>query len=248
MSTSANSGCGDVDAAFDGPGDVVEELRGAEDDRPHQPTLLEDQLPVATRAIRADDDGPRLARRSVDNADREQIDSRHLQPRRLRRDTVDRLTSDHVRGCDLRLLHAGRPEPIAAAVVIDNVADSEDVRVGRVHAVVDADPAGHVETRRLCQLGVGHDPGRDQTQLSIDRASLDELDSGNPHVGEDALRLSPRQHLDSQVLEHLPQQRSRLLVQLPAQRPWPAVENEHPEHQVARGSTRIRARADPRRR
>ena len=76
----------------------------------------------------------------------------HLQPRRRRSEAVRGLAADHVRSGDLSLLDRCRPEAIAAAAVVDDIAHREDVRVGRPHPVVDADPGPHLETCRLREL------------------------------------------------------------------------------------------------
>jgi hypothetical protein len=62
--------------------------------------------------------------------------------------------------------------------------------------------------------------------VRLERTALDELDTPDAFIGENALRLRPRKQLDSQVLKHLPEERARLLVQLPAERPRAAVEDK----------------------
>src|SRR6266487_4081536 len=73
----------EVELPLDSSGDVVEELWAPEDDRPGQPAVLENELPIAACAVCADSNDPRLAGRGVDRTDREEIDAGHLQSRRL---------------------------------------------------------------------------------------------------------------------------------------------------------------------
>src|SRR5205823_12029762 len=101
----------EVDAVLARARDVVEEVWAPEDDRSRHPALFEGQLAVASRAVPAGDDVYRRPGGGVDDADREQIDSRYFQPRRLRRDPIGGIIAGHVRRRDLRLLDARRPEP-----------------------------------------------------------------------------------------------------------------------------------------
>jgi hypothetical protein len=217
MSTSANSGCTDgecctlhatgqglppavlerieieaqIDPALNRCRDIIEKLWAPEDDGPGEAAVLEDELPVLPRAVRAESDCLRFPRARIDDTDREQVDPGHLEPRGLCRKAEGRLTADHLRRRHLSLLDGSRPEAVAATVMIHDVPDGEDVRVRGVHPVVDGDPDRDVEAGSFGELGVRHDSRGDQAKLGVDRAAVDQLDSGDSLVGDDALCLGP---------------------------------------------------------
>src|SRR3989442_14965292 len=71
----------EVERPLDSSGDVVEELRTPEDDRPGQPAVLENELPIAACAVCADSNDPPLAGGGGRRTDREEGDPRHLPSR-----------------------------------------------------------------------------------------------------------------------------------------------------------------------
>ena len=94
----------------------------------------------------------------------------------------------------LSLLDQRRDQPVADAVVLDALADGEDVGVRRLHVIVDDDAAVDAEPGLARQIHVRADAGGDDDEVGVDAAAVHERDAFGLRRAEDLLRAVGEQH------------------------------------------------------
>ena len=126
-------------------------------------------------------------------AGREDVHAHDLELRRehgarIRRSLVAR---DRCRQ-NFALFEQGRHEPVARAAVLDALADSEDVGIGRLHIVVDDDAAIDVEAGLVAELDIRPDARRDHDQVGFENLAVLELPRPLPLIPRIAVVDRPR--------------------------------------------------------
>ena len=134
-----------------------------------------------------------------------------------------------------------------------DLADGEDVRIGRAHRVVDDDPAARadLEAAGARQLVAGPDARRDHDHVDVEPPAVGERQALHLAVAEELPRALAQVDPDVHSLDLLEQRLRARLVDLPGHQPRGELDDVGLEAQVAdrlRGLQAEQAAADHRRR
>ena len=106
---------------------------------------------------------------------------------------------------DFALLKERRHESIADAAVLDALTHREDVRIRRLHAVVDDDAAIDVEAGFIRELDVRADSRGHHDEIGFENRAVVERDTLGAILADDRSRRAPQHHADAEVF-HLARQ------------------------------------------
>ncbi len=105
----------------------------------------------------------------LDIAHAEDIGSDDLELRARDRSAIARRFAGYMRGDDCRLLQTRRDQTVDVAVVFGAFAGGIDVRVRRLHRVVDGDAAADRDAGVARELDIGTDAGADDDGVARER-------------------------------------------------------------------------------
>jgi hypothetical protein len=121
----------------------------------------------------------------------------------------------------------GRHDPVHHPAVLRALAHRQDARVGRRHAVVDDDPALHVERGDLGEVDARPNADRHHDEVAFQLLAAGQTQPLHPAVADHRLGAPFEQHLDAEALHRGREQCGAAGVELALHQPVHQVDHGH---------------------